>query len=175
MNCPQERRWEAHLVSGERLEIRAACHEDTESVREFLEHLSEDSRWLRYHSPAPIVRSWMVDAVVGLDHDLREALLAVHDGRVIGVAEWGRITADDPTAHVAIVVDEDFRRRGVARELLRHLAANGRAHGIETFAASVLSVNRPTMALIQEIAPERSKSLDGPVIEVSVPLHQVPA
>jgi GNAT superfamily N-acetyltransferase len=169
MNCPQDR-WETRLGSGEQIEIRVACPQDAGAVRKFLENLSEDSRWLRYHSPAPIVHSWMVDAVVGLDHQLREALLAIHDGRVVGVAEWGRVSADEQTAHIAIVVDDGFRRRGVARELLRHLAANGRAHGIDAFAASVLSVNRATMSLIQDVAPQRDTHFDGPVVEVTIPL-----
>ena len=159
------------MSTGERFEIRAACRHDAQRVREFLEHLSEDARWLRYHSPVPVVRSWMVDAVVGLDHDLREALLAVYDGRVIGVAEWGRVGPDAETAHVAIVVDDDFRRRGVAAELMRHLAANGRSHGIEAFEASVLSVNRPTIGFVQKVAPERATRFDGPVIEMRIPLR----
>jgi ribosomal protein S18 acetylase RimI-like enzyme len=159
------------MTSGEPFEIKAACPDDARAVREFLEHLSDDTRWLRYHSPVPIVRSWMVDAVVGLDHDVREALLAIYEGRVIGVAEWGRVAPDADSAHVAIVVDDDFRRRGIAGELMRHLAAAGRAHGIEAFEASVLSVNRPTIGLVQKIAPERSTRFDGPVVEVVIPLQ----
>ena len=170
MNCPTER-WDAHLDGGQHVEIRAACPTDAAAVRAFLESLSEDTRWLRYHSPAPIVRSWMVDAVVRLDHELREALLALIDGRVVGVAEWGRVAHDAETAHVAVVVDDRYRRRGIARQLLRHLAANGRAHGIDTFAASVLSVNRPTIGLIQQIAPERQTRFDGSVVEVLMPLQ----
>ena len=170
MDCPKDR-WQAETTTGERFEIRAACPHDADAVREFLEHLSEDSRWLRYHSPAPVVRSWMVDAVVGLDHVLREALLAVYNGRVIGVAEWGRVEPDAGTAHVAIVVDDAFRRRGIARELMRHLAASASAHGIDAFEASVLSVNRPTIGLVQKIAPERTTRFDGPVVEMRIPLR----
>jgi GNAT superfamily N-acetyltransferase len=152
------------------MQIRPAEPRDAQIVRTFLEGLSEDSRWLRYHSPAPIVRSWMVDSVVCNDHTQREALLALHGDRVVGIAEWGREAPGAKEAHVAIVVDDSFRRRGVARELMGHLAANGLAHGVESFAASVLSVNRPTMALIQRVAPRRTTTFDGPVVEVRIPL-----
>ncbi len=165
-----EGRWETPLRTGERIEIRAAAPADADDVRGFFEGLSEDARWLRYHSPTPIIRTWMVDAVVRTDHQRREALLALHGGRVVGIAEWGREAPDASDAHIAIVVDDTFRRRGVARELMRHLAANGRQHGIREFAASVLSVNRPTMSLIQHIAPDRTTSFDGPTIEVRIPL-----
>ena len=169
MSCPQDR-WEDVLPGGAHLVIRPACEHDADAVRSFLESLSEDSRWLRYHSPAPIIRSWMVDAVARADHDNREALLAFVDGEIVGLAEWGRVHPDDPTADIGVVVDDRHRRRGIARELMRHLAASGRAHGIETFTASVLSVNRPTIAMVQDVAPQRTITFDGPTVEVQVPL-----
>ena len=169
MPCPKQR-WEDVLPGGEQLVIRAACEQDAAAVREFLESLSEDSRWLRYHSPAPVIRSWMIDAVARADHDHREALLALVDGEIVGLAEWGRVQPDDPTADVGVVVDERHRRRGIARELMRHLAASGRAHGLEAFTASVLSVNRPTIAMVQDVAPVRTLSFDGPTVEVRIPL-----
>jgi ribosomal protein S18 acetylase RimI-like enzyme len=169
MSCPQEH-WEDVLAGGEHLVIRPACEHDAARVRAFLESLSADSRWLRYHSPAPLIRSWMVDAVSGADHDNREALLAIVDGRIVGLAEWGRVHPGDATADVGVVVDERLRRRGIARELMRHLAASGRARGIETFTASVLSVNRPTIAMVQDVAPQRTLTFDGPTVEVQIPL-----
>lgn len=156
------------------LEIRPATPSDAQKVRAFLEGLSEDSRWLRYHSPVPIVRGWMVDAVVNSDHETREALLAIDGGRVLGVAEWGIDNSQAGTAHVAVVVDEAFRRRGVARELTEYLVANAREHGIGEFVARVLSLNRPTMGLIQRVAPQRQTRFDGPTVEVRIPLS-VPA
>lgn len=152
------------------IEIRRAAPEDAADVRAFFEGLSDDTRWLRYHSPMPIVRGWMVDAVVCNDHESREALLALREGRVIGVAEWGRESPGASVAHTAVVVDDAFRRRGVAAELMRHLAADARSHGIEAFEASVLSVNRPTIGLIDHVAPLRSTSFDGPVLQVTIPL-----
>jgi RimJ/RimL family protein N-acetyltransferase len=152
------------------LEIRPANRKDAEAVRDFLEHLSEDSRWLRYHSAQPIIKPWMVESVVGSDHDKREALIALHDGAIVGVAEWGRFEEGDTVADVAVVVDEAYRRRGVAKALMRELTKNGREHGIERFAASVLSVNRPMIAMLQRIAPVRETTLDGPTLQVFVPL-----
>jgi GNAT superfamily N-acetyltransferase len=167
-----EGRWEATLDDLERIEIRIAGPQDAGAVGRFIEGLSEDSRWLRYHSPVPIVRPWMIDTIVANDHEQREALIALHDGRVVGLAEWGREEPGATTADVAIVVDEAFRRRGVARELVRHLTANAREHGISELLASVLSVNRPTINLIQHLAPTRSATFDGPVVEMRIPITQ---
>ena len=166
----QPSRWQKTLSGGEELTIRSATDDDADAVRAFLESLSEDSRWLRYHAPVPVVRTWMVDAVTRADHEKREALIAEVDGAIVGLAEWGRVEAGDPTADIGVVVDDRLRRRGIGRELLRHLATSGRQHGIEAFSASVLSVNRPTIALVQDVAPQRTITFDGPTVAVRIPL-----
>jgi ribosomal protein S18 acetylase RimI-like enzyme len=152
------------------LAIRPAAAEDAPAVRAFLESLSEDSRWLRYHTGVPIVRSWMVDAVVASDHDSHEALLAWHDGRIVGIAEWGRVSTEDRSADVGIVVSDDCRRHGVARALLRRLVRSGRACGLESFTAHVLSTNRPMIALMQQEAPLRTVTFEGPTVAVHIPI-----
>jgi ribosomal protein S18 acetylase RimI-like enzyme len=89
---------------------------------------------------------------------------------VVGVAEWGRERPDGAVAHVAVAVEESFRRRGVARELIRHLVADARSRGVEEFVASIMTANRPTMALIQDVAPQRRTRFDGTTVEVRIPL-----
>jgi GNAT superfamily N-acetyltransferase len=159
------------LPTGEPVTIRAARPEDAAAVKRFLEGLSEESRLLRYHSPVPIVRWWMVEAVTAADHDQREALLALQDDRVVGLAEWGREPEADARAHVAIVVDDGVRRRGIAQALTRRLSAIARQHGIGEFVATVMTVNRPVLGLIDHVAPVRSSRFDGEAVEVVIPLR----
>jgi len=150
--------------------IRSATPDDTDEVRAFLEALSRDSRWNRYHAAVPRIRSWMVNAVVGSDHDRHEALLAIDAGRIVGIADvWDALTSDR-AARVAIVVSDDCRRHGIARKLMRRLARRAQQSGIETFSGTILSMNRATVALVQNIAPRRTFSFDGGTIEVRVPL-----
>lgn len=151
-------------------EIRSATPGDEPRVREFLEGLSRDSRWNRYHAAVPRIRSWMVNSVVGADHVRHEALLAISDGRVVGVAEWGRTVDEDGAADIAVVVSEDCRRHGVARKLMRRLARRARVEGIETFTGTILSMNTATVALVKNVAPVRTFSFEGGTIEVRVPL-----
>ncbi|HYZ91887.1 MAG TPA: GNAT family N-acetyltransferase [Actinomycetota bacterium] len=158
------------LRSGEHLTIRPARREDSASVTAFFEGLSSEARLLRYHSPVPIVRWWMVEAVTGTDHDRREALLAFLDGDVVGVAEWGRDPDDHDRAHVAIVVDDHVRRRGIARELMKRLTVVARVHGIRDFVATVMTINKPVFGLIERMAPVRTSNFDGDAVEVVIPL-----
>ena len=153
------------------LVIRSATPEDADAVFAFLERLSPDSRWLRYHTGVPRVRPWMVDADVGSDHVRHDALLAFADEQLVGVAEWGRVHDNDEIADSGIVVDESWRRRGVARLLLKHLARDARHHGIERFEAHVLASNRPMIALMQDIAPMRDVRFEGPTLSMTIPLR----
>jgi ribosomal protein S18 acetylase RimI-like enzyme len=151
--------------------IRSVTPEDADQVLAFLERLSPDSRWLRYHTGVPKVRPWMVDAVVSSDHVHHDALLAFAGERLVGVAEWGRLEEDSNVADSGIVVDECCRRRGIARLLLKHLAKDARRHGIDTFEAHVLTTNRPMVALMQQVAPVRDVTFDGPTLAITIPLR----
>lgn len=153
------------------MEIRPATEADEPLVREFLAGLSEETLRLRYHTSVPVVRSWMVDSVVRADHVVHEALIALHDGRVTGIAEWGRYEPSDETADIAVVVRDDCRRHGIARSLIRHLARDAVAHGVTSFGGTILSMNRPSRALIENIAPTKTFTLDGPTVDVRIPLH----
>ena len=153
-----------------KLEIRVATADDEADVRAFLEGLSPDTLRLRYQTGVPFIRSWMVDSVVGADHVMHEALIARNDGRVVGIAEWGRWEPGDGKADIAVVVRDDCRRHGIARALVRRLARNARDHGIDTFAGSILSTNRASLALVQNVAPTKTVRLDGPVLDVTIPL-----
>jgi L-amino acid N-acyltransferase YncA len=153
-----------------KLVIRVATAEDEAGVRAFLEGLSEDTLRLRYATGVPKVRAWMVDAVVRADHAMHEALIAIHEGRIVGVAEWGRWEPGDEKADIAVVVRDDCRRNGIARALIRRLARNARSHGIETFAGTILSTNRASIALLQDVAPMKTVELSGATFDVTIPL-----
>lgn len=163
------------LPTGERLTIRPATPEDESAVARFLGGLSPDARWRRYHSPMPVIRSWVVWAITQIDHDGREALLAISaDDGIVGIAEWGRDNEHPSDAHVAVVVDDEHRRRGIAQALLSRLSGMAAEHGYEQFLASVLTVNRPVFGLIQRLAPTSSHTFDGETVQVVIPLGGTP-
>jgi acetyltransferase len=154
-----------------KLEIRVATADDEPGVRQFLEGLSDDTLRLRYHTGVPVIRAWMVDSVVRADHVGHEALIAVNDDGVVGIAEWGRYEPDGSRADIAIVVRDDCRRHGIARALIRRLVRNARKHGIDTFGGTILSMNRASLALVHNVAPTKTVTLDGPTIDVTIPLQ----
>jgi GNAT superfamily N-acetyltransferase len=76
--------------------------------------------------------------VDGVDH---VALVAVEDGRIVGVARWVRLPEDPETAEAAIVVADDHQGHGLGRRLGDAMADAARERGVKRFSAVLLSDN----------------------------------
>ena len=63
-----------------------------------------------------------LDLLLDLVDGQREAMIAVDDRGIAGVARFARDDLDPATAEVAILVADEWQHRGLARQLLRPLA-----------------------------------------------------
>ena len=71
--------------------------------------------------------------------------------RLIAVGRFVRL-GDDPTAaEVAIVVADDWQRRGVGSALSERLATEARRLGIRRFTATMASTNEPARRLMAKL------------------------
>jgi RimJ/RimL family protein N-acetyltransferase len=139
--------------------IRPIRPDDKRMLEDGLRHLSDESvqrRFLTLKRSFSRSELQYLTEVNGRDH---VALVAEYPGdprpeapgsagcagdgvnRLIAVARFVRL-ADDPTAaEVAIVVADDWHRRGVGSELAEQLAARARQSGIRRFTATIASEN----------------------------------
>ena len=100
----------------------------------------------------------MLTYFVTVDHDERDALVAVIDDRIIGVARYDRTPPKPeattgvvlPTAEVAFVVEDEFQGRGIASDLLVRLAAIARGRGIRRFVAITMAENSMMQAVFRK-------------------------
>jgi acetyltransferase len=115
--------------TGDRLQIRPIRPEDEPKMVVFHERLSEHSVHMRYL--AGISRQQRIahdrlTRVCAIDYEREMAIVAEvldgHDGRgeIIGVGRLAR-APDDNKVEFALVIRDDFQRRGVGAELLRRL------------------------------------------------------
>jgi len=136
------------LRDGTRITVRALVPEDRELIADAFERLSPRSRFLRFFSPIPRLTKGMLDRLVDVDHARHIALVAVHDGAVIGVVRYV-VDAGDPTlADFAITVIDAHQGRGLGRALTSAIARVAHARGVRRFSLDV----HPENTVMQHLA-----------------------
>ena len=144
---PGELESRIELPDGTHLTMRPIRPEDAEMEQRFVASLSEQTRFFRFFyrlhelSPAMLVRFTQVD------YDRELALLAlvadvsVPQGEsIVGIARYIQ-KADLESAEFAIVVADDWHRRGIAGRLMRALIACAKKKGLQRLTGTVLRAN----------------------------------
>ncbi len=167
--------------SGQEVTIRLIQKEDAPLLVEMFNRLSPESKRLRFHLYTTRVPEEVIlreaTAISATDTDCHVALVATireADGReqAVGVAQFVRTQPTDTEAEVAVVIRDDFQRRGLGRHLLRVLARHARTLGITHFTAWIMNYNIRLMKLIksmEELKDIESESRHGET-KIRVPL-----
>jgi RimJ/RimL family protein N-acetyltransferase len=149
--------------------LRPIAASDRELLVDGFERLSPESRYRRFFSPVAHLSSRQLDYLTDVDHRDHEALVAVADGELVGVARYVR--TQPGVAEPAIVVTDAWQGRGLAGQMLDALADRARAEGIDRFVAPVLAENRAAISLFERLgAGEPTVRHDGREVELSIPL-----
>ena len=144
--------------SGQKITIRLIEKTDTELLVEMFQRLSPESRRLRFHlytARIPEERMWQeAKALTDCDPQRQLAIVATtfeDDGQehAVGVAHFARATHQATDAEIAIVVRDDFQRKGLGKHLLRTLANIARTRGVTHFTAWILAENIRLMKLVK--------------------------
>jgi RimJ/RimL family protein N-acetyltransferase len=146
------------LPDGASILIRPIRADDKRMLEDGLRHLSDESvhrRFLTLKRSFSRAELRYLTEVDGRDH---VALVAEYPGdparRLIAAARFVR-HADDPTAaEVAIVVVDDWHRRGVGSLMVEQLAAEARRTGIQRFTATMTSDNVPAQRLMAKLTKQ---------------------
>ena len=133
--------FDALLADGRVVQVRPIDPTDAARLVHFHESLSPETTRLRFFTPHPYLSEAEVARFTTVDHHDREALVALADDELIGVARYDR-EAGSQDAEVAFVVADAWQGSGVASLLLEHLAARARAEGLTSFVADTLPENR---------------------------------
>lgn len=133
---------------GSTVRVRQAGGGDVGDLRRFLQSLSPQSLFLRFHGHPALTES-QVRALVDLDGRPAATLVAESGGRIVACAGFAG-DADDPTrAEIALAVADALQGHGIGTRLLEQLAAVARGRGIDTFDALVLGENRAMLEVFR--------------------------
>jgi RimJ/RimL family protein N-acetyltransferase len=138
----------AELPDGTAIVVRELHPSDEPALRAWFATVSDASRYLRFHSHvsdlSPALWRYLT-RIDGVDHI---ALIALHDGELVGVARMIRL--DERTAEIAFLVSDALQRRRVGSLLRDVLIALARARAYRTLFAFVL----PQNVAIRKLLPE---------------------
>ena len=132
--------------------------------------LSPDTVYRRFHSPLRGLSRESLRHLVDVDHDLREAVVAVVGGEVVAVARYDRSPTDSGTAEFAVVVEDAWQGMGLGRQLLADLTDLATRRGVARLTATVQADNERMLWLIRRLLPASRLIPSSGVYEVDSPL-----
>ncbi|MEO7067114.1 MAG: GNAT family N-acetyltransferase [Rhodanobacter sp.] len=143
--------WIEALNDGSKVLIRPLREEDREREKIFIDRLSPASRRFRFMDTFKNVGTALLDQMMDVDNLQQVALIALaHDDgelREVGVGRYGA-TAQDKQCECTITVAEDWRQRGLAVLLMRHLISQARKNGFR----QMISLDAVNNAPMRELA-----------------------
>jgi RimJ/RimL family protein N-acetyltransferase len=153
------------LPDGASILVRPIRADDKRMLEDGLRHLSDESvqrRFLTHKRSFSRSELRYLTEVNGRDH---VALVAEYPGdpvrRLIAVARFVRLADEPTTAEAAIVVADDWQRRGVGSALTDELAEQARRSGIARFTATMASDNEAAHRLMRRLTTHLERKHTG--------------
>lgn len=144
-------RVQVSLTDGTRVLVRPIEPDDADALAAGFQQLSVTSAYRRFFTTYPRLSPQQVRYFTDVDHSDHEAVAALtaetDDG--IGVARYIRDPDDPHSAELAIVILDEWHRRGLGYQLMRVLCDRARDEGITTLHAEVLTDNPALPALLR--------------------------
>ena len=126
-------------------------------LRRFFFRLSPETLYRRFHSPIARPEQAQPERLLDVDHHDREAVVALVEGEIVGVARYARRSGAE-AAEVAVVVADAWQRRGLATRMLGALADLAVAAGVRQFNLNMQADNTAVLRLVRRLYPEASVS-----------------
>lgn len=151
--------------------VRPLNASDRELEVEFLQSLSERTKYFRLLTPLRYISPELVTQLLDVNDKDRAALVATIDvqGREVFIAVARYAATTEPnTAELAITVADAWQHRGVATRLLARLILHARRHGITKLVGVVLPENAAMLCLARKFGAEIRFDADKPLMSISI-------
>lgn len=145
--------------------------EDEPLLVKFHESVSDQSVYLRYFQFMKLsqrVEHERLTRICFNDYDREIALVAVHDGAIIGVGRLRKTV--DPEAEIGILIIDSAQGKGLGTEMVRRLIDIGRHEGVTRIIADVHSENSKMLHLVRNLGFKLSMEPGDPVYQARLVL-----
>lgn len=170
---PAKGAYPAHVVgpwcgsNGVMVHIRPIAQDDGRLIRDFVRALSFEARYFRFMSAVKELSARTIAQLASIDHRRNAALVAVANeagaDRIVGVARYA-LDSNKERGEFAIVVGDDWRRRGLGCRLMTLLIDTAVARGLKHIVGDVLSINAPMLAFVTALRFDAVTSKDDPTL-----------
>ena len=142
------------LRDGSQVTIRPIRPDDTGIEQEFVRALSSESRYFRFMDTIRELSPRMLRHFTEVDYRRHLALVALGGSGekpvMLGVARY--VTGEDPQrAEFAIVIADEWQRKGLGERLMQALIAAARGAGVRALFGEVLAGNHKMIGLMAKL------------------------
>jgi GNAT superfamily N-acetyltransferase len=153
------------------LAVRPIRPDDEQRLLRTSQRLSPQTIYQRFFSPLHALPPSLLRRFANVDHDDREALVALDGDEIIAVARWDRDAHHDDEADVAVLVEDAWQHRGVGSALTRMLVDKAVSHHIGTLTATVLTDNAAVRRMLAtSIGHPATMQYEGPQTRLTFPI-----
>lgn len=164
------------LPDGTTLTVRPIEPGDVDRLRRMFFRLSPTTVYRRFFSPVHAPPQRMLQHLATVDHDTREALVALDGDEIVAVARYDVPQASQASGHpvpeIAVTVEDAWQHRGLGRALTRRLAREALDHGFDQFVARMLPENRDALGLLHALSPHATVRFTDGGYEAAAPLRR---
>ena len=158
------------LSDGTDITIRPIRPEDASIEQSFVRELSPQSKYFRFMQSLNELTREMLVRFTQLDYNRELALIAVleqgGEETELGVARYV-MNPDGQSCEFALVVADEWQRKGIGSRLMNALIEAARARGLRSMSGEILATNRHMLELAESLGFELHTSPDDPGIRVA--------
>ncbi len=151
---PSELIRHCQLPNGVDITIRPIRPEDANLEKDFVNSLSERSKYLRFMRSLQELTPEMIVRFTQIDYDREMAFVAVteHESMPteLGVGRY-MMNPDGHSVEFAVVVTDDCQGLGIGAKIMTSLMKAAKYKGISFFEGEVLTVNKPMLSLVKKL------------------------
>ena len=145
--------------TGRTIYVRPIQPADTEFLIDIFDHMSSNSRYRRFNTPADHISEARVkeeaERIATADPNIQHGLMALvrnDDDSYTAVGAGRYMRLEDPTtAEFAMSVRDDYQQQGIGQTLLQLLVAQAQASNVHYFVSYVQNSNDAAFALLRHV------------------------
>ena len=151
--------------------IRPIKPEDADLVVDFVHRLSPETKYLRFMNTLRELPPAMVARLTQIDYDREMAFIATGEEegeeRELGVCRYA-VNPDGETCEFAIVVADNWQKKGLARKLMGVLIETARNKGLDAMHGVFLANNERMLKFVQSLGFVLSNDPEDNTIKLGV-------